>query len=131
MRTSQLGGSMPIFRGTRIQRGLGLGGLFGNFARRLLIPAAKKIGTSLLRSGLEKASRSIEDISRGRNIKSALKDHFVGQHTPETLVRQGLGKAASYITDTINPPRPQKRKRPPMKPKNTCIPMRILSIQGF
>jgi len=40
--TGQVGGNMPVFRGTRHQRGHGLGNVSGGLFRRIVLPFLKK-----------------------------------------------------------------------------------------
>jgi len=111
----QYGYGMPVFMGQRIQRGNGIGGIFGNLAKNLLMPALKNIGTSLLSSGLRKATGAIEDIGGGKSVKSAFKDRFIGRHTPSSFVKSGAKRAASHLLHELSDSdvkRPRKRRRP-------------------
>jgi len=40
--TGQVGGNMPVFRGSRHQRGHGLGSVIGGLFRRVVLPFLKK-----------------------------------------------------------------------------------------
>ena len=52
----QHGGSLPAFHGARIQRGYGLGSLFGSLARAVLPlfkQGAKTVGKAAVRTGFD------------------------------------------------------------------------------
>jgi len=106
----QYGHGMPVFVGRRIQRGNGIGGVFGSLAKSILLPAIKNIGTSLLQSGLEKATGAVQDIGQGKSIKNAFRDQFLGDHTPTTLARSGVKRAAHFLHDLTD-----GRQRAPRK----------------
>ena len=46
--TGQVGGNMPVFRGSRHQRGHGLGSVIGGLFRRVVLPFLKKRTKRLL-----------------------------------------------------------------------------------
>ena len=72
MRHNQRGQGLPVFEGTRLQRGRGLGSILGGFAR-----AAVPILKTTAKKGTEEALRAgynvLRDISRGQSLKNALK----------------------------------------------------------
>ena len=69
------GGGFPIFSGSRRQRG---GSIFGALAR-VALPLAKRVGTSLLRTGARQAiglaSNIADDVIAGKNIGQSFKTH--------------------------------------------------------
>ena len=108
----QYGHGMPVFVGKRIQRGYGLGGVFSSLAKSILLPAVKSIGTSLLSSGLKRATKVVDDVGRGKSVKQAIVDQF----TPSSMVRAGAKKAASVLNEFVGEPRgrksgPSRRRR--------------------
>lgn len=114
--------SMNVFRGSRFQRGHGLGSLFSSLLRGalpLLKTGAKYIGKRALSTGMKTA----EDIMRGENPKEAFKKRLlmegedmlndVSRFTKKRKRRnrnmKGRGKSTT---------KPKKRKRVGSK-KNT------------
>lgn len=106
---TQYGNGMPVFVGRRIQRGRGLGGIFGSLAKRFLLPMVKNIGTSLLTSGLQRATGAIEDIGRGKGVKRAFEDQF--QSAPSSIARAGARKAVSVLNEMVDEPAPKRRRK--------------------
>ena len=70
----QRGGTYPVFIGKSYQRGRGFGSIMSSVFRNLVVPAAKNVGKSLLRTGLKKASNVMRGVAHGKNIKRALMD---------------------------------------------------------
>ena len=69
---NQAGNGYPVFTGSRIQRGHGLGSLFSGLfkaATPLLKRGAKALGKQALTTGMELAN----DLIEGRNFKTAAK----------------------------------------------------------
>ena len=91
--TVQYGYGMPVFVGRRIQRGYGLGGVFGSLAKSMLLPVAKRVGTELLASGLKRATQAVENFGKGK----PLKDSFVEQFSPSSLAKAGVKRTASAL----------------------------------
>lgn len=70
--TNQCGHGLPVFRGSRYQRGHGIGNLLAGAFRSVLpklIPAAKSVGKTVLKQGMEVAS----DVLNGRSLKESAK----------------------------------------------------------
>lgn len=68
----QSGSGMPVFQGSRMQRGHGLGSILSGFFRSawpLIQTGAKAFGKQVLRTGL----RIANDVSEGSNFKEASK----------------------------------------------------------
>ena len=110
----QYGYGMPVFVGRRIQRGGGIGGIFGNLAKTVLMPALKNIGTSLLTTGLKKATGAIEDIGGGKSVRSAFKDRFIGKQSPSQFVKTGAKRAAATLLQELtedNSAIPRRKRR--------------------
>ena len=91
---------MPAFQGAAIQRGRGLGGVLGGFLRNIILPTAKTVGKSLLRTGARKAAGVLSDVARGAPIQAA----FMRQMNPRTTSRGVKRKM------TVGNPRAKKRR---------------------
>ena len=71
---NQHGAGLPVFRGSAIQKGYGLGGLFRGLlqtAAPVLKQGLISVGKSAMKAGVE----TLSDVARGENVKSALKIH--------------------------------------------------------
>lgn len=71
----QSGSGMPVFQGSRTQRGHGLGSILSGFFRSawpLIQTGAKALGKQFLRTGLHIAN----DVADGKNFKEASKIHI-------------------------------------------------------
>ena len=65
-------GGYPVFAGRAYQRGRGFGSVMSSLFRNLVVPAAKSVGKSILRTGLRKASNVMRGVADGKNIKQAV-----------------------------------------------------------
>ena len=69
------GGGFPVFAGSRRQRG---GGIFGSLAK-MVLPALKTVGKSVLRSAAREATGLASDVAKsaltGRSLKQSLRQH--------------------------------------------------------
>lgn len=95
-KSSQYGGSLAAFHGARIQRGYGLGSLFGSLARAVLPifkQGAKTVGKAAVRTGFDIA----KDVLAGQNLKTAAKNR-----ARETGTRM-VNKAVKSIQSRVNP----------------------------
>jgi len=90
----QAGGG-TYYHGSRMQRGYGIGSIFGKmfrFAMPLLKRGAMHVGKALGRTG----ANILADAASGSNIKDSAKSHF-------KTMGQGLaGDAAGYVLDRVN-----------------------------
>ena len=95
----QQGRRMSVFRGSpwqmgHGQKGYGLGGMFGTFARTvmpLVKPGARALGNILLNTGVNFAS----DVVAGKNVKQAAKARALeGVNTAKTKAVQRLQRYA-------------------------------------
>ena len=100
---------MPIFVGTRGQRGHGLGSLLGGFFRSAL-PMLKRglatFGKHALKTGLEIAN----DVVEGESIKEAAK-----RRVPEGIKR--FATSENFISQSGSGRRRRKRAAPALKRK--------------
>lgn len=87
-------GGFPVYRGgppyMGMQRGKGFGSVMGSLFRNLIVPAAKTVGKSLLRTGLQKASNVMRGVAEGQNIGDAVVNEFMPSEEPveEPMVQQ-------------------------------------------
>ena len=98
--TRQVRGALPYFVGARVQRGHGLGSLFGGLLRSvapLIRRGAIALGKRALRTGMQ----ITDDVVSGQNVKQAAKRRATD--AGKDLVR-------SLLASTGPPPR--KRQRP-------------------
>ena len=100
---NQAGHGMPVFTGGRMQRGHGLGSIFGGLAR-LAMPLIKKTLPVLKRQAFKTGSRVLGDVLKGRSLKTAAK--------------QRLLQTGSELLDTVTT-RPIKRRAPVRNPRTT------------
>jgi hypothetical protein len=90
----QTGDGLPYYSGAPLQRGYGLGGIFGSIFRTIfpfLKQGAKTVGKELMKTGVSIAS----DVVSGENVKTAAKRRF--QETGRTLVDKAVEKTKSMI----------------------------------
>ena len=86
---NQVGGGLPVFVGSRIQKGHGLGSLFRGLARvaaPLFVKGAKAVGKQMLQSGFQ----VMDDVAGGRSFKQSLKQR--SRQGAKHLVRKGIRK---------------------------------------
>jgi len=92
----QAGGEIPVFIGSRYQRGHGLGSVLGGLFRRFVIPLfrthGKTVALDALRTGMDVA----EDVlGSGRGLKESVKKRVPEgiKRTAQSLIRQsGSGR---------------------------------------
>jgi hypothetical protein len=120
----QTGHGVNGFEGLAYQRGHGLGSFFGRLFRSIL-PITKRIGKSALKTiggeALNMGAKVVGDLSKGRKIKEALKEH--GLSATENLIykagKQMNNQSGGYIgkrkvaskTSPIAVKKPRKTKR--------------------
>ena len=89
-----------------MQRGRGFGNILGSLFRSVIVPAAKSVGKSLVRSGLRKASNVMRGVADGQKIGDAVAQEFIPGRPAVTRRRK---TAAPKVVKKVAP---QKRKRP-------------------
>ena len=85
---NQAGNGYPVFAGSRIQRGHGLGSVFSGLfkaATPLLKRGAKALGKKALKTGMELAN----DLIEGKNFKTAAKDRL--KKAGSSLMEEAVG----------------------------------------
>ncbi|GFO12817.1 hypothetical protein PoB_003932200 [Plakobranchus ocellatus] len=86
----QVGSGLPVFQGSRDQRGYGLGSLLGGLGR-MMMPMLKRGGKALLQEDLNTGLDISRNVVAGENIKRAAKNR----------VRQAVTKPdGGALTDT-------------------------------
>jgi hypothetical protein len=114
-------GNFPVYIGSGVQRGHGIGGLFSGLAK-MAIPLLKTAGKTLLQSG----ARFAGDLIRGKNVKLAAKKHAleagknIGRNvlssvqdmvqTPSTSLSLGGNKKRKANTSTTSVRRAKRRR---------------------
>lgn len=99
----QKGGGFPIYVGSGIQRGHGIGGIFAGLAKMavpLLKSAAKSAGKTLLRTGAQFAG----DLIQGKNVKDAAKQRAMeaGKSIGRNVLSSVQGLAGARNVDNNN-----------------------------
>jgi len=67
----QVGGEMPVFRGSRHQRGHRLGSVLSGLFRRFVIPFFRDHGKTLASNALKTGVDVAEDVLDGRSLKES------------------------------------------------------------
>jgi len=108
----QAGGEMPVFAGSRYQRGHGLGSILGGFFRRFIVPLFKTHGKTLALDTLRTGMNVADDVlSSGRGFKESVKkcvpkgiqrttQHLMGHSVPEGIKRtthKSMGQSGSSV----------------------------------
>jgi len=92
----QAGGEIPVFIGSRYQRGHGLGSVLGGLFRRFVIPLFRTHGKTLALDALRTGMDVAEDVlASGRGLKESVKKRVPEgiKRTAQSLIRQsGSGR---------------------------------------
>jgi hypothetical protein len=96
---NQAGYGLPVFVGSRSQRGRGLGSFLSGIGR-MVLPILKTGGKALLREGTRTGLSVLSDVLEGKNIKDSFKDHATEagkrllhgavQHVSQNMTGSGL-----------------------------------------
>ena len=105
----QAGHGMPVFMGSRTQKGHGLGSILGGLVK-MVAPLAKQALPVIKRQAARTASTIVGDIVRGQPIKKAVK---------RRAVEAGIG-----LVDDIISRKSTKRKSIKRPRKNTPVSQR-------
>ena len=101
-----------IFRGRRIQKGRGVGAIFGQLLRRS-VPFLKTIGKYATKQLLTAGNDTINDISTGISVKDALRRNKL--RTKERIIQdiktKMSGGGRKRKKRTLKNKKPQKRRR--------------------
>lgn len=83
----QSGHGLDMFRGGRLQRGYGLGGIFGSLLRSIM-PIAKSVGRVVGRQALKTGAAVASDVLHGGDVGQALRNR--GRAAIRKLKQKGL-----------------------------------------
>ena len=107
---NQQGGTLEGFRGTRMQKGYGLGSLFKGFARSALPfvkTGAKILGKNLVNTG----ANVMMDVIDGKNLKQSLKSRGKqGGHQVLNAMKDQIGRGVKRKSNRVSSQK-VKRKR--------------------
>lgn len=88
---TQAGNGLPVFQGSRGQRGHGIGSVLGGLFRSAL-PVLKRIGGQLVRSGMGVASDSLEGQSFAESARKRASEGLKTlMNESNTIQQQGTG----------------------------------------
>jgi hypothetical protein len=90
---SQCGHGMPVFYGARMQRGHGIGSIFGGLFRTIF-PILKRVAPAIGRQALETGMQIAGDVAGDRSVKEAAKTRVV------EAIEKGINKIASAQNQT-------------------------------
>ena len=104
----QVGGEIPVFRGTKYQRGHGLGSIIGGLFRRVVLPFLKGSGQFLkankniiLGNALGTGMEVADDVLEGKSLKESAKKRIVS----------GIKRTADSVNWQTGSGRRRSRKR--------------------
>jgi len=72
----QRGGAMPIFVGTKRQRGHGIGSMLSGLFRNVVLPFLKGNVGSLAGNVLKTGAQVLDDVVRGKSLKDTVKSEY-------------------------------------------------------
>jgi len=72
----QNGGEIPVFAGSKFQRGHGLGSILGGFFRRLVLPFLKTNSKTMLENAMKTGMDVASDVIDGKSFKNSMKTHI-------------------------------------------------------
>ena len=102
---SQTGGGMPVFRGSRSQRGHGIGSVLGGLFRSalpFLKSGVQALGKHVLKTGMNIAN----DVVEGHGFEDSFKNRVLPQGIKQAgrdALRGGLDMAQDMLRDHLNP----------------------------
>ena len=119
----QRGGTLPVFRGARRQRGHGLGNVFGSIYRWLkpmVQNTASAAGRELLKTGVGIAS----DTLAGKTLKQAASERLqeTAQRGVDTIQQQQQRVTKKKTTAQKRPSAAKTKSAPPKKKRQKPVP---------
>lgn len=89
----QKGMGLPVFQGTRLQRGRGLGSFLGGLAR-VAVPILKKTARHGSQEALKAGLEIAKDVSQGQSLKKAIRKRGIEaiKRTVQKTLQNGEGK---------------------------------------
>ena len=124
----QAGGEMPVFAGSRYQRGHGLGSVLGGFFRRFVVPLFKTHGKTLALDTLRTGMNVADDVlGSGQGFKESVKkrvpegikrtaQHMMGQS--ESNVRGRNTAQPGYSSSSSRGRKTSKRRKTAVRAKD-------------
>jgi hypothetical protein len=101
---NQCGHGLPVFYGARMQRGHGIGSIFGGLFRTIF-PIIKRVAPVIGRKALETGMQIAGDVAAGQSIKEAAKTRVV------EAIEKGINKLAGGPSDQNQTGSGKPRKR--------------------
>ena len=102
-------GDLPGYRGSRYQRGYGIGSLLGSLFRAAT-PLLKSGAKALVKQGARFGTEVVSDVIEGRNIKEAARER--GAQVARRVGRKAVGKVRRAVAPPPRPFRRYRKKRP-------------------
>ena len=102
----QNGGEIPVFAGSKFQRGHGLGSILGGFFRRLVLPFLKTNGKTMLENAMKTGMDVASDVIDGKSLKSSVKTHV-----PEGIKRTAKNLKFQSGSGVARAKRTRKRRK--------------------
>jgi len=104
------GSGLPVFAGSRRQRG---GSIFGSF-KRFFTPIAKFVGRNLLSHGVGLATDVASDALAGKNVKDSFLSHGKTRATNlgKSVLKEGLSSLSNMVGQGKRRRRTKSKKRP-------------------
>ncbi|GFS19336.1 hypothetical protein ElyMa_005029500 [Elysia marginata] len=87
----QVGTGLPVFQGSRDQRGYGLGSLLSGLGR-MIVPLLKRGGKALVKEGLNTGLDIARNVVAGNNIKTAERNRV--RQAGRNLMGKAIGSAS-------------------------------------
>ena len=115
-------GGYPVFVGRSYQRGAGFGSIMASLFRNVLVPAAKKfavpaakkLGRSIVRAGVKKSANVIENVIQGKTLKEAITQGPSAPNRKRKAARKPKA-APPRKRSKVVPPGKRSRNVPPGK----------------
>ena len=95
---NQCGNGLPVFYGSRTQRGHGIGSIFSSLFRTVF-PLLKRVGPALGRKALQTGMQIASDVASGQSFKESAKTHVMdaiqeGKTHVMDAIQEGINKIA-------------------------------------
>lgn len=104
----QVGHGLPVFIGTRSQRGRGLGSFLSSVGR-MVLPILKTGGKALLREGALTGMQVAQDALEGRNVKEAFRSRAAD--AGKRLLRGAVSDVSASIKRRATPRQTSHKKK--------------------
>ena len=100
----QSGGAMPVFVGTKRQRGHGIGSMLSGLFRNVVLPFLKGNVGSLAGNVLKTGAQVLDDVVQGKSLKDTVK-----RRIPEGI--KAAARDIDWQTGSGQPERKRRRRR--------------------